>query len=98
MNEREILLANYRKSFAAVIAGLEAENAALRLESEELRGVVETYGRIVSQKRQDMNALELNYMVSSEVFRAGGMEIFNHSIQHCQRQWLAMLQQIRDRR
>ena len=58
----------------------EARAAESEQSEQEMRGVVETYGRVQASQLPDLDVLELRWQVSRAVFRAGGFEVFYAAI------------------
>ena len=82
--------------FARRVNELEAENADLcaRLadaerSEQEMRGVVETYGKLEASQLHDQDQLEMRWRVSLALFAAGGFEVFYASIREARKNFEA---------
>ncbi len=67
----------------------------LKRDNEELRGVIETYGRVELMALQDRDILELRWQVSGLVFRAAGFDVFGAGIRECAERWNDKLRALR---
>lgn len=70
-----------------------ADKARLERESEELRGVVETYGRVTLGRGIDEEVLQLNWRISRSVLRAARhTAVFDHAVASCKQQLQAHIE------
>lgn len=61
---------------------------AVQREIEELRGVIETYGRVTLNRVPNARRVDLHYTVMDEVIRAAGsFDVFSAAIGRCRSEW-----------
>lgn len=86
-----------RDELRALVVHLRDAVAAADREVEECHGVIETFGRVTTQKVPDRDELELHYVVNVGVLIAGGIEVFDYGVRDCRAQWQAKLARVRER-
>ena len=71
------------------LAGLKDRLASAERSEQEMRGVVETYGKLEASQLLDRDQLEMRWRVSLAVFEAGGFEVFYAGIREARKNFEA---------
>ena len=86
---------NERTALRAQLAAAQADSKRAERERDEMRGVIETFGRVELLTLEDRDELELRYRVSGLVLRAGGIDVFGCAIRECAARWREKLDALR---